>query len=257
MSGNLNDNLDSRNDQTASTSGSNYKTKSGKPVARCASILLRSKGLILSDSDSEEIDESPEHKRANESIESGHQASSLSISRKHRMKKQKRKTDKAENQLSIASYNHNQYFGKRKRSTSLFSHSVEDASGSTNENKTGNVNESHLPADVTTNRQQKMDCDSQSYDSSSLSESLYSSDQFFDADDEQSDFYEVISRTGHQQKVSSANQKYQKQGKSKYHTSIPIPKNPFASVPSTPSSSCNSSNCLSSALIWKRRRKNH
>lgn len=102
---------------------------------------------------------------------------------------------------------------------------------------------------------QKMDCDLLSCDSSSLSESICDSDHFVDADDEQSDFYEVISRSNKEFSKPVSSCKSITRGK--YSPSIPIPKNPFASVPPTPSSSYNSLTGPSSAMIWKRRRRNH
>ena len=110
-----------------------------------------------------------------------------------------------------------------------------------------------------------MDCESQSEcDSSSLSESVCDSDHFAEADDEQSDFYEVMSRSNKDLCQPSSSNNDGPVGNSiksifrtKYSPSIPIPQNPFASVPPTPSSSFNSLTGGSSSILWKRRRRNH
>lgn len=99
-----------------------------------------------------------------------------------------------------------------------------------------------------------MECEC--FESSSLSESSVNSEvenTFDEADDEQSDFYEVMAKTSHSSSSSTSKHTSTK------HTrhSIAVPKNPFAitaSGSSTPSGSYNDVK-LNSA-IWKRRRRN-
>lgn len=205
-----------------------------KPVARSASILLRSKGLILSDSESDEE-------------ENGDNSPGLSLkssldkcySKKQKIKKHKRKTDHELHQQQFSNPLQ-QCFGKRKRSATLSSTTGPDASDANNVTEWSN--------DLF--QTQKMDCDLSYEGSSDLSESSIDSDQWNEADDEQSDFYEVISRTNKEPSTKRSQFKY---------NAIPIPKNPFAIVSaniSSPSSSYNSGTSASN-ILWKRRRRNH
>ncbi|RWS07292.1 hypothetical protein B4U79_03188 [Dinothrombium tinctorium] len=238
--------LNAGNKVKKSSSQKSAQKKSNKPVARSASILLRSKVLVLSDSDSEEFDANGignEEDRLR--LTTGLVYNCLSLTRKSRMKKHKRKKDEKEHkfsQLSISQSNYNQYYGKRKRSTSLFANGVDEGAHSNDATSSA------------FNQHQSMDCDDSSAESSSLSESECETDHFVEADDEQSDFYEVMSRTSEDPSTRTT---LKCTSKSKYYHSIPIPRNPFASVPTTPSSSFNSLNSSSTSILWKRRRRNH
>ncbi|XP_015788666.1 uncharacterized protein LOC107365640 [Tetranychus urticae] len=247
----------------AKKSSCGSKVKLAKPVLRSASILLRSKKLILSDSESDEEKSGDPLCYQNKEIKEipGPFGDCGSLSRKHRMKKHKRKKESKDErlfgQLCVGQTSFAQYFGKRKRSTTV------------NQQSTSNFSEdSHNILDEHGNNGNScelnsMDCESQSCDSSSLSESVCDSDHFVEADDEQSDFYEVMSRSNRDicKPSSSGNCDTPESSKSisrtKYSPSIPIPQNPFASVPPTPSSSYNSLTGGSSSILWKRRRRNH
>lgn len=212
-------------------------TRLTKPVARTASILLRSKVLILSDSETDDEDSSLRSDKSG-----GQEPQAGSSLRRKKVKKHKRK--KPDKQGLIAGNpfgNLNQCSGKRKRSTTIsFTLSGESAGGPGGD-----------PMQTTSDGlAQSMECEAYDY-SSSISESSVNSDierPFEEADDEQSDFYEVISKT------SSHNKGKSSKG---HHHRPPMAKNPFALVTasesSTPSSSFTSG---SSALLWKRRRRN-
>ncbi|XP_053214618.1 uncharacterized protein LOC128397875 isoform X1 [Panonychus citri] len=254
---------------------SGSKAKLSKPILRSASILLRSKKLILSDSESEDGGDKsgdplcliPPQSKEMKEIPGPFGDYPASLSRKHRMKKQKRKKESKDErlfgQLCVGQSNFNQYFGKRKRSTTV--NNQQSTSGGIDE--THGMNDDHGNNGGNSNSYQlnSMDCESQSdCDSSSLSESVCDSDHFAEADDEQSDFHEVMSRSKKDICQPSSSNNCGPIGNStskpifrtKYSPSIPIPQNPFASVPSTPSSSYNSLTGGSSVL-WKRRRRNH
>ncbi|RWS27567.1 hypothetical protein B4U80_05187 [Leptotrombidium deliense] len=232
------------NKSKKSVQKSNQK-RQNKPVSRSASILLRSQVLVLSDSDSDDFGNSNAGNEEDKlRLTTGQVYNCLSLTRKSRMKKHKRKKDEKEHKfchLTIGQSHYNQYYGKRKRSTSVFANVTDDTTHTT---------VSGDSASNAFNQHQSMDCDDSSADSSSLSESEIESDQIAEADDEQSDFYEVISRSNKEMSAKSFQ-------KGKLHHSVPIPRNPFASVPSTPSSSFNSMSSSSAALLWKRRRRNH
>jgi hypothetical protein len=210
-----------------------------KPVARSASILLRSKVLILSDSESDDGDSS-----ARSAINPGSSSANSSSLNRKKLKKQKRKKSDKPSLVPTNPFALNQCFGKRKRSTTIsFSMSGESAGTS----GTGDASMTNGKSDTTG---MAMECESYEFDSSSLSDSSINSDydgkHFEEADDEQTDF-EGISTLPH---TKSARVRHS-------HGSKPILRNPFALVTaneSTPSSSFTSAG--SSAALWKRRRRN-
>lgn len=247
----------------SSLSSAVRKGRIGKPVTRSASILLRSKVLILSDSESEEeensqsnpADDDDNNSQRNNNNSNSCQTRCRSVNSLNRKKsKQKRSTKKMDVTSSTGSFgagveytqhhhaphhhnhakqlgtnhsspagafgsgtsgnlNQQQIFGKRKRSTTTsFSHSGESVhhhhSSASSTGITSDTHHHHHHShsgnkmDISTGEPGEkslndMECDS--YDSSSLSESSVNSEyeQTFDeADDEQSDFYEVMSHTG-------------------------------------------------------------
>lgn len=193
------------------------QSKHHKPVARSASILIRSKLLILSDSETEDDDRCPEQR-------------SFNRKNKHRLKSKKQ-----EPLLHRAQLHQNvmqmlaPFSGKRKRSST--------------------VSEGTSTASTSTATQQ-MECDAIT-DSSSLSESPCNSDVNCDGDDEQSDFYEVISRT------TKSTHKIKHHNHSR-PVDFPVPRsNPFRTMGiQSPGSSYNSS-LATSNMFWKRRRRAH
>lgn len=121
--------------------------------------------------------------------------------------------------------------------------------------RSGDANGTSTTADGN-HAQMAMECEC--FDSSSLSESSINSEvenTYDEADDEQSDFYEVMAKTGGQANNT-------KHVSSKPRHAASVPKNPFALVTasssSTPSSSMGSSysDGKINAAIWKRRRRN-
>lgn len=254
-------------------------SRNGKPVARSASILLRSKVLILSDSESEE-----EHSQSSRGSES-RSKSGQSSSRKGKGRKSRKKSvgvnsvkgfcpfggETNYGNLSVPGYSGLQVHsapvtsGKRKRSTTTsFSASGEH---SDHHHHHGNKMETSDTIDT-------MDMDNV-YDSSSLSESSTGTDcegQGYDeADDEQSDFYEVMSRVGGEDGRSDMSgrpggRKYHHHHHHHHRASKPmmVPRNPFATVtaspPPGPSSSVPASSSAgstpSAAVYWKRRKRN-
>lgn len=244
------------------------KVKSSKPVLRSASILLRSKKLILSDSESDEGDrhDGPNCPRllpgASTSSNADRNVPRLFSDysnwppkrdriKKHRRKKEQVKEERSFGQLFLAQSAYPQSFGKRKRSTNPHNHSNSVCSDDVNIPPSG-----MLPHDEMKDVNQMDFEDSASCESSSLSESNCDSDHFAEADDEQSDFYEFISRSSQKGFSNQMSKPYGEHKTEKYTSSMPIPSNPFASIPPTPSSSFNSLSGPSSAILWKRRRKN-
>lgn len=208
-------------DNQESTKDTVMKTvKSHKPVTRSASILIRSKLLILSDSESE--DES-----ANAKING--KMSLLGKKMKQRLSKKKDKLRlEQERQRPNPQLNTNSsdgLTGKRKRSSTISDGCSSGAAG----------------GHSTT----QMECDES--DSSSLSETPYNSDVNCDGDDEQSDFYEVIAKS------SKSSSKSRHNHHPRHEFNIPT-RNPFMTMGL---SSPGTSNSTASSIIWKRRRRMH
>ena len=206
--------------------------KNHKPVARSASILIRSKLLILSDSESDD--------ESNSGI--NNKMSQLSARKGKRVNKQKHLNNsicpKDVNRIGLQMALHSSsYTGKRKRSSTI---------SETNQSLNSNLSVNGI----------QMDCDNDMTDGSSLSESSdeCSSEVNFDGDDEQSDFYEVMTKT------NKTNQRQRHHNH--LHTSrgidfaVPSVRNPFLTMGlSTPSSY--SSSLSSASVLWKRRRRMH
>ena len=265
-------------------------SRNGKPVARSASILLRSKVLILSDSESEE-----EHSQSSRGSES-RSKSGQSSSRKAKGRKSRKKSIGANavkgfcpfggetnyGNLSVPGHSGLQVHsapvtsGKRKRSTTT-SFSASGEHSDHHHHHHGNK------MDTTDTTIDTMDMDNV-YDSSSLSESSIGTDcegQAYDeADDEQSDFYEVMSRVGGDD--GSGDMSGRPAGRKYHHhhhrASKPmmVPRNPFATITASPPPGPSSSAAVSSsvtvsssaavsssagsapsaAVYWKRRKRN-
>lgn len=197
--------------------------KSHKPVTRSASILIRSKLLILSDSESE--DES-----ANAKING--KMSLLSKKMKQRLSKKKDKLrieqerQKLCYQQQLNTNSSDGLTGKRKRSST-----ISDGCSSS--------------LSTTGHSTSQMECDES--DSSSLSETPYNSDVNCDGDDEQSDFYEIITKS------SKSSSKSRHNHHPRHEFNIPT-RNPFMTMGL---SSPGTSNSTASSIIWKRRRRMH
>lgn len=181
--------------------------------------------------------------------------------KQQRVKKSKRKKpekDVAQLYPYIPIGNSDQYFGKRKRSTTITQNSYEHSNSSQLSSYTANrlkKNDSSRMQCDTFNKaggkltkfvvqnENEMDLDAeQDEDSTSLSEesnlSEPKSSREFEADDEQSDYYEVSS--------------LQKKNRQRYgQTNLDKPSfaNPFSMLSSTSPST--------SSSIWKRRRRNN
>lgn len=261
------------NELKIKSTSSSGKSKSFKPVLRSASILL-SKKLILSDSESDDTEKQDGLTGNQRGAIGGLGADGMrnvprlfgdfncsSLSRRHRVKKSRKKKEVKEErtfgQLFLGQNSFAQYFGKRKRSANPANHSNSICTDDINVPPSGI---SHSEELKTGGPNDQMDCDSPSCDSSSLSESNCDSDHFAEADDEQSDFYEFISRSN--KSLSKPLSPFFSECEplscqNKYSPSIPIPSNPFASIPPTPSSSYNSLTGASSSILWKRRRRNN
>ncbi|KAI1304128.1 hypothetical protein HDE_01988 [Halotydeus destructor] len=245
-----------------SMSSLNAKSRPTRPVTRSASILLRSKVLILSDSESEDNEDN----MASASVPATEPASiqdkiaNVSSLKRRNVRKNRHKKTVADKKL-LGSGNpfasSNQCSGKRKRSATIsMSMSTDLSSSGHHHGQRVTDGQSAGPGDAN----MAMDCEC--FESSSLSETSDDEYHYDEADDEQSDFYEVMAKTGCSSSSSSANQlspsSTRHHGRSKYtNHSLPLHKNPFAlitaSTSSTPSSSFNSS---SSNVIWKRRKRN-
>lgn len=221
-----------------------------KPVARSASILLRSKVLILSDSESDDGDSSA-RSAALPTTATSSSANSSSLNRK-KLKKQRRKKGDKQPLVAGNPFSLNQCFGKRKRSTTIsFSMSGESAAGTSGHGHNGETVTNGNGDNVNT---MAMECERYDIESSSLSDSSINSDydskQFEEADDEQTDL------------EGMANLPHAKSSRIRHsHISKTVMRNPFALVTaseSTPhtSSSYGSSGVASSAPLWKRRRRN-
>ena len=108
-------------DLKKSKSSFGCKQKNNKPIMRSASILLRSKVLILTDSDSEDGEKDGQSGLISDIKHPIRTFDFCSLTRKPKLKKPKRKKEEKEErlfgQLCINQTNFIQYFGKRKRST--------------------------------------------------------------------------------------------------------------------------------------------
>jgi hypothetical protein len=208
--------------------------KNHKPVTRTASILIRSKLLILSDSESDD-----DH---NCGINS--KMSQLSARKGKRINKKQNNLNKSlcqnqTNQFRLQMQSHcSPYVGKRKRSSTI---SEANQSSNTNQSLNGI----------------QMECDNNISDTSSLSESSddYNSDVNFDGDDEQSDFYEVIAKTNKNNKQRHHNHSHIGRA---IDFAVPSARNPFLTMGlSSSSNSSYNSNLSSANMLWKRRRRMH
>ena len=204
-----------------------------KPVARSASILIRSKLLILSDSESDE---------SNCGINS--KMSQLSARKGKRVNKKNNHLSKTLcpkdiDRISLQNPLHSSYTGKRKRSSTI---------SETNQSLNPNLSVNGL----------QMDCDNDMTDDSSLSESSdeCNSEINCDGDDEQSDFYEVMAKSNKtNQRQRHHNHMHTSRG---IDFAVPSARNPFLTMGlSSPSSSSYSSSLTSANILWKRRRRMH
>ena len=210
--------------------------RSHKPVARSASILIRSKLLILSDSESDD--------GSNCGID--YKMSQLSARKGKRGNKKQNHLNKGlshngldTNGLALQMALHSSYTGKRKRSST-----ISEANQGLNTNLSMNGIQ--------------MDCDNDMTDGSSLSESSddYTSEVNFDGDDEQSDFYEVMAKSN----KSNQRQRHHNHlhNPRAIDFAVPSVRNPFLTMGLSSASSSSYSSSLSSAnVLWKRRRRMH
>lgn len=209
--------------------------KSHKPVARSASILIRSKLLILSDSESDE--------ESNGGLDiKGTQPSTRKGKRANKKQNHLNKSlcHNEGNGLALQMALHSSSFtGKRKRSST-----ISEANQSVNTNLSVNGIQ--------------MDCDNDMTDDSSLSESSddYTSEVNFDGDDEQSDFYEVMTKSNKtNQRQRHHNHMHNPRA---IDFAVPSVRNPFLTMGLTSAPSSSYSSSLSSAnVLWKRRRRMH
>jgi len=207
--------------------------KNQKPVARSASILIRSKLLILSDSESDDDSNGGLNSKTNQ----------MSARKAKRVNKKQNPLNAKmcpqechTNGIQMAL--HSSYTGKRKRSST-----ISEANHSSNTNLTLNGIQ--------------MDCDNDMTDTSSLSESSddYNSDNNFDGDDEQSDFYEVIKSNKSTQRQRHHNHSHSSRA---MDFAVPSTRNPFLTMGLSSATSSSYSSSLSSAsMLWKRRRRMH
>lgn len=209
--------------------------RSHKPVARSASILIRSKLLILSDSESDE--------ESNGGIDN--KMSQLSARKGKRGNKKQNHLNKSgcdqeingsALQMALSS---SSYTGKRKRSST-----ISEANHSVHNNVSANGIQ--------------MDCDNDMTDGSSLSDSSddYNSEVNFDGDDEQSDFYEVMAKSN----KSNQRQRHHNHMHNPRAIDFAVPsvRNPFLTMGLSSAPSASYSSSLSSAsALWKRRRRMH
>jgi len=218
---------------------------------RSSSIVLKSNSLALSDSESTLSDDTKGNSFFNER-------------KQPRNKKSKRKKPEKEQQqqsliyrsyIPISDNNNDQYYGKRKRSTTITQNTYE-STGSQMSSYTANKlkkNEYGLSMQCDFNdknsklgkfsglppqqNDHKMELDEDQEDSTSLSEESSLSDpRFLEADDEQSDYYEVSN-------FQRKNNNQRQYGR----TSLDKTSNPFSILSSTPTTS---------SVLWKRRRRN-
>jgi len=196
--------------------------KNHKPVTRSASILIRSKLLILSDSESD--DDTKNQLLARKCKRINKKQNNLS---KNLYTNERQLNDKLRLQMQLT------YTGKRKRSSTI-----------------SEPNQSNPNPSIT-----QMECDTAISEASSLSETSddYDSDNNFDGDDEQSDFYEVIAKSKNCTKPRHHNHSRP------IDFAVPSTRNPFLTMGLSSSSATSSySSSLSSAnMLWKRRRRMH
>jgi len=219
------DNCGASNDIDVNSIQSNAESliksqKNHKPVTRSASILIRSKLLILSDSESD--DDTKNRLLARKCKRINKKQNNLN---KNLYTNERQLNDKLRLQMQLT------YTGKRKRSSTI-----------------GEPNQSN--SSIT-----QMECDTAISETSSLSETSddYDSDNNFDGDDEQSDFYEVIAKSKNNTKQRHHNHSRP------IDFAVPSARNPFLTMGLSSSSNTSSySSSLSSAnMLWKRRRRMH
>ncbi|XP_054165913.1 uncharacterized protein LOC128963431 [Oppia nitens] len=205
--------------------------KSQKPVARSASILIRSKLLILSDSESDESN-------------CGSNSKTNQMSARKAKRNNKKQNPLNSKTLYQKDYHNNgyqmslhstSYTGKRKRSSTI-----------------SEPNHSSTSTNVSI----QMDCDNDMTETSSLSETSddYNSDYDFDGDDEQSDFYEVIKTNKTPQRQRHHNHSHTSRA---IDFAVPSVRNPFLTMGLSPASTSFNSTFSSANMLWKRRRRMH
>lgn len=227
-----------------------------KFVTRTASILLRAKALILSDSDSDELQSSESSGRPCRAV-------------RKKIKHNRRSKASGDHCLSL-SFDHltgpsthsgTPLYGKRKRcSTLTFTTSGEQSLPC----KSG----SHMrPAET-----QKMDtscspCNKGCFadcmeldqeETSSLSDTSVEchSQNYDEADDEQSDFNEVLEKSRNLPTASSSRSSGQRsQHQSAKVRSAPVLRNPFATITASSSDRMERTSSIGSSSLWKKRRR--
>ena len=231
-----------------------------KFVTRTASILLRAKALILSDSDSDELQSSESSGRPCRAV-------------RKKMKHNRRSKASGDQCLSL-SYGHmtgpsshsvTPLYGKRKRcSTLTFTTSGEQSVPCKSVSHTQRSAES-----------QKMDtscspCNKSCFgdcmeldqeETSSLSDTSVecNSQNYDEADDEQSDFTEVLEKSRHLPTASSSSrssaQRSSQHQSAKIRSALPVLRNPFATITASSSDRMERTSSIGSSSLWKKRRR--
>lgn len=239
-----------------------------KFVTRTASILLRAKALILSDSDSDELQSSESSGRP------------CRAARK-KIKHNRRSKGSGDACLSL-SYDHlpgpaghhsssTPLYGKRKRcSTLTFTTSGEHnhqpqslQCKSVSHTKSGELQKMDISCSPC-NKSCYADCmELDQEETSSLSDTSVecnSQNAYDEADDEQSDFNEVLEKNRNLPSVTSSSstrssgQRSQHLSSSKIR-SAPVLRNPFATITASSSDRMERTSSIGSSSLWKKRRR--
>lgn len=238
-----------------------------KFVTRTASILLRAKALILSDSDSDDELQSSES--------SGRPCRAV----RKKVKHNRRSKASGDACLSL-SYDHlsgpaghhsssTPLYGKRKRcSTLTFTNSGDQSipCKSVSHIRPSESQTMEISCSPCNSKGYFMDCMELDHDeTSSLSDTSVecnSQNPYDEADDEQSDFNEVLEKTKSSTSTSastttttkSSGQRSQHPSSSKIR-SAPVLRNPFATITASSSDRMERTSSIGSSSLWKKRRR--
>lgn len=228
-----------------------------KFVTRTASILLRAKALILSDSDSDDLQSSESSGRPCKAV-------------RKKVKHSRRSKGSSDHCLSL-SFDHSHpvcgpLYGKRKRcSTMTFTTSGEQSVPCKSLSHTKSAESQKMDLSCSPcNKSCFADCMELDQDeTSSLSDTSIecNSQNYDEADDEQSDFNEVLEKSKDLPTASTSRPPAQRSISHQSHQSTskirsaPVLRNPFATITASSSDRIERTSSIGSSSLWKKRRR--